>query len=134
VCFLGKPLYGRGRLSQKTIPENLKHKSHKNAKKLSAMAASFEASTRGNASKSTASLVPNPFIVTGITLTIPIRALHTITNTKLKLIFNDRASKNRTNALKIPITIEALKMNVKNFKLKRDQDFDKSISRFSPIF
>jgi hypothetical protein len=42
VCFLGELIDGRGRLSQKTIPENLKHKSHRNVKMLSAMAASFE--------------------------------------------------------------------------------------------
>ena len=68
-------LEGNGCLSQKTIPENLEHRAHKNAAKPSAMAASLGTPESGSVRSRIASLVPRPLMEIGITFTIPISAL-----------------------------------------------------------
>ena len=87
---------------------------HKKAKNPRAMAASFEAPESGSVSNRMASLVPRPLMDIGIIFAIPINALQAIIKPKPTDIFNEIASKKRTNDLNNPIKIEA-PLNLNDF-------------------
>jgi hypothetical protein len=83
---------GKGRFSQKNIPENLEHIVHKKANKPRAIAASFVTPANGSVSSKIPSLVPSPLIVIGIMFTIPIIARAATIRPKLADMFKEMAS------------------------------------------
>ena len=123
---------GKGRFSQKITPENLEPMVHKNAIKPRAIAASLEMPKSGKVKSKIASLVPRPLMVTGMTFMMPISALQATIGPKPMPMFNEMASRYRTSDLNIPMMMEIPKMRKNIFKLKSNQNFVMSVSRFRP--